>query len=593
MKSFYRYLINSIKLTEGRIFLLLLFSIIATFAEMLAAASMLTAVSQGIAADSSNIIQKIISLMLKNTKIGADPNKLITLWLALTAFFFAIRGATLMTGEWYKSYFIGQLYKKMQRKILDQLYSADYQVVMSYNIGELGNIIVIQLRVVIQSLRAFITVISSSIFAMVYLVLPIMVNHQIAIIAIIIFLPMGIVIRYVSHKLKLLSVEDVLIRGQLNSFVLQLLTHYKYLKSTSKYPRTHCIIDSISDKLAKIMVQLSVWGSIAPNMLTPFAVAIICAITYWQVIYNGVPIIEACAVMGLLYHSAQQAISIPTSYQKFLSSAGAIDVYNDISKRLEKNLEPVKESSNIDFSGDILLKDVCFYYKNSDKTVLSNINMRIPGKSFVGIVGESGAGKSTLMNLINGLLKPSSGTISISGIDYDKINMNDLRNSISYVSQEPVIFNDTVRNNITLWEPGQEVQEDRLWKAIKQASAHSFIEKMKDGVDTMLGDNGINISGGQRQRISIAREIYKNTPILMLDEATSALDSETEQIIQSNLSTAHGEKTIIAIAHRLSTVKNCDKIFVLENGRIIEEGNYSELIAKAGRFKEMVDRQSL
>lgn len=159
------------------------------------------------------------------------------------------------------------------------------------------------------------------------------------------------------------------------------------------------------------------------------------------------------------------------------------------------------------------------------------------------------------------------------------------------MTQEAVIFNDTVLNNISLWDGPSSDSASR--EASRKSSADKFIENLPAGYQTLLGDNGINISGGQRQRISIARELYKDAPILLLDEATSALDSETEYFIQESIRQCHGEKTIIAVAHRLSTIKNCDCIFVLEKGEITEYGTYDELYNKNGRFRQMVDRQSL
>ena len=210
----------------------------------------------------------------------------------------------------------------------------------------------------------------------------------------------------------------------------------------------------------------------------------------------------------------------------------------------------------------------------------------------VAFVGASGAGKSTLVTMLTGLLRPSSGRIAIGGVSYDKIDHRELREGIGYVTQESVIFNDTVHNNISLWSSDAD-SRNRVIATARAAGASDFIEALPDGYDSLLGDNGINISGGQRQRISIARELYKDASLLIFDEATSALDTESELEVQNSIDTLRGDKTIILIAHRLSTVKNCDMIFVLKEGRVVEQGDYDHLYNLDGEFTRMVGRQVL
>lgn len=590
MKELIHYILFACRISRGKVLFFLLLSIAAAVCEALAAASILSAINHGAGLGENNFISRTLLSFLKYLPFPSDSSSILAVLLFFTALFFLLRGALLMFSEWYISSFLGNLYMRLQKELLNALYLADYQTFLSYNIGDLSNIAIAQLKIVVQSLRAFVTVISSSIFVIAYLVPPLLVNYKMAILAIITFAPMTIIIRHVSRKLKMLSLETVSANGDINGIILQMLSNYRYLKSTSAYQKTYKKLDKIARNIASLMIRISVWGSVSPNIMTPFAVVIICVLTYWQVAVQHSPIIEACAVLGLLYHCAQQAISVPTSYQKFLSTAGSIDVYTNFMEDLLKNAEPVPANGKTpDFSGPIVLKDVSFQYASSSSPVLSEISLTIPQKSFVGFVGESGSGKSTFVNMITGLLRPNSGKITISGTDYSDLDIQKLRRSIAYVVQEAVIFNDTVMNNISLWDGSESASRE----ASRKSSADKFIETLPNGYQTMLGDNGINISGGQRQRISIARELFKDAPILLLDEATSALDSETEYLIQKSIQECHGQKTIIAVAHRLSTIKNCDRIFVLEKGKIIEHGTYEELQSKNGRFRQMVDSQSL
>jgi len=313
---------------------------------------------------------------------------------------------------------------------------------------------------------------------------------------------------------------------------------------------------------------------------------------YVQVVRLQTPVTEALALLGFLYMAYQKSVILPTAYQKFLSCAGAIVIYRTLDEELNKEIETVsgggKEPS---FDGLLKFEGVSFSYRNNSAKVLDNLSFEVAPRTSVAFVGGSGAGKSTIVNMITGLLQPSSGSLTLSGTSYVELNLEALRERIGYVTQESVIFNDSVHNNICLWDHSR-TPEDVGFAAAK-ASAAEFIEKMPEKYQSTLGDRGVLLSGGQRQRITIARELLRGSPLLILDEATSALDSATEQEIQHELEAAHGERTIIMIAHRLSTVRHCDRIFVLENGRLVESGSYDELYRKGGIFRSMADRQAL
>jgi subfamily B ATP-binding cassette protein MsbA len=222
--------------------------------------------------------------------------------------------------------------------------------------------------------------------------------------------------------------------------------------------------------------------------------------------------------------------------------------------------------------------------------------MNIPKNKSIGIVGESGAGKTTLFDIITGMLTLQTGKICVDGIDYSDLELSSLRRIIGYVTQEPIIFNDTIADNISFWECDS--QEDICKKRIKNAavlaSCDGFIKETEKGYGTVIGDKGVKLSGGQRQRIAIARELFKEPEIMIFDEATSALDTESEQLIQQSIYSLKGERTIVIIAHRLSTVRNCDHIYVLKEGRIVEEGSFDELYGDGNsRFFSMCQKQNL
>jgi ABC-type multidrug transport system fused ATPase/permease subunit len=240
---------------------------------------------------------------------------------------------------------------------------------------------------------------------------------------------------------------------------------------------------------------------------------------------------------------------------------------------------------------------VYFAYDEQDGDVLHNINLSIHANTTVALVGESGAGKSTLVDLLTLMLKPRSGEVRIDDIAHDEIELSSWRSQIGYVSQETVVFDDTIANNISLWQG--DIQSDpalreRVIHAAEQAHADHFIRALPNGYQTVVGDRGVRLSGGQRQRLFVARELFKQPNLLLLDEATSALDTESERYIQQSIDALKGEMTVVIIAHRLSTIKNVDYVYLLDDGRVIEEGSYDHLRdIEESRFREMVEMQSL
>jgi ABC-type multidrug transport system fused ATPase/permease subunit len=241
------------------------------------------------------------------------------------------------------------------------------------------------------------------------------------------------------------------------------------------------------------------------------------------------------------------------------------------------------------FNTSIELRNVGFSY--GKKEILKNINLTIQKGKTIALVGASGAGKSTLADLIPRFHDVSDGAILIDGQNIKDLKIYDLRRLIGVVSQEPILFNDTLSNNITLGTGGMNQQQ--IEDAAKIANAHNFILKKKEGYETFAGDRGARLSGGERQRITIARAVLKNPPILILDEATSSLDTESERIVQEAINVLMQNRTCIVIAHRLSTVQHADEIIVLNQGEIIERGSHNSLMEISGTYRKLVEMQQL
>ena len=294
------------------------------------------------------------------------------------------------------------------------------------------------------------------------------------------------------------------------------------------------------------------------------------------------------AIMGAMLQLIKPMKTLTTlnaSIQRGL--AGAESVFSLLDQAIESvQGKPFTQRAR----GDICFENVSFAYRLG-KEVLHSVNLHIPAGQTVALVGHSGSGKTTIASLVPRFYDVSQGRITLDGIPINDIELSSLREQIALVGQHVTLFNDSIANNIAYGR--FDVSREAVIAAAKFAYAHEFIEKLPNGYDTKVGDNGVLLSGGQRQRLAIARAILKNAPILILDEATSALDSESEQYIQDALAQLMKNRTTLIVAHRLSTINKADKIIVMQHGRVIEQGNHQDLLAKEGRYAQLYKGQQM
>lgn len=399
----------------------------------------------------------------------------------------------------------------------------------------------------------------------------------------------------VGRQLKKKSLQAQELWSDTMSQVEETLGGLRVIKAFTAEKNMSDRFDGITDALKNKTGRVATRQALAHPM-SEFLGTCLIGIVLWfggtLILRNEAPIDASSFIfyMVILY-------SILNPLKDFSKAGYAIPKGMASMERIDKILNagnPIVEKENPVELGSmekgISIKDAGFRYEDG-KQVLRNINVEIPKGSTVAIVGESGAGKTTLVDLIPRFYDVTEGSISIDGTDIRDVRVRDLRNLIGYVNQEPILFNDTIFNNIAFGV--EDATEEQVIAAAKVANAHDFIMEKEHGYMTNIGDRGMKLSGGQRQRLSIARAILKNPPILILDEATAALDTESEKQVQEALDRLMSTRTTVAIAHRLSTIKNSDEILVMKEGEIVERGRHEELLAVGGYYKRLNDMQSL
>lgn len=300
------------------------------------------------------------------------------------------------------------------------------------------------------------------------------------------------------------------------------------------------------------------------------------------------PILSVYALAGFkLLPAFQQIYSAITSIKGNIAAFDAIKDDLAASKSQNTNTYTTLTKEQLKLKQDIVLKDIVFIYPNKEKAALHNLNLTIKTNSVVGIVGPSGSGKSTLIDILLGLITSQKGELKIDGINITKQNLRQWQNSIGFVPQSIFLSEGTISENVAFGLAKDEIDIDKVNHAIKLAHLDELVNSMPNGLDTNVGERGVQLSGGQRQRIGIARALYNDASILVFDEATSALDGITEKMIMDAIHDFSGKKTIIMIAHRLKTVEKCDVIHFLEDGKVIDSGTYEELIEKNDVFRKM------
>ena len=380
--------------------------------------------------------------------------------------------------------------------------------------------------------------------------------------------------------------------GNLASFLSEIFKGSKmiriYQKESEESIRAQKVIDDLVEKNIKIG-SVMIRATPIMEILTGFMIAGFIIFSGKLIASGEIGVNNFFSFLAAMMLAYQPIRSLATINMAAYQGAAA---FKRISQIIDKKIEIKEDHNNPNLvlkNSDIIFKKVSFNYSNTKEKAINNVSLEIKGNTMAAFVGHSGAGKSTIINLLPRFYDPQIGSIEIDGQDIKKVSLKSLRKNLSLVSQDVILFDDTIKNNIAYAR--ENASEEDIKNACKFAAAEEFINKLPQGYETLIGENGIRLSGGQKQRISIARAILKESPIILLDEATSSLDAESEEIVQNAILNLTKNKTTLVIAHRLSTIHNASKIFVVKQGKIINSGNHNFLINNCEEYKSLYKKQ--
>ena len=403
----------------------------------------------------------------------------------------------------------------------------------------------------------------------------------------------GLIVGRIGRSLKKQTNKAQVKWGEIMSQMEETLTGLRIIKAFNAEGRVKKSFFGLIDEIFLIKNKILYRRDLASPLSESLGVIILCCVLWFggrlvlsHEILSGSSFIGYVALFSQIINPAK---ALSQAVYNVNRGTATLDRLNEVLEApivVEEPLNPIELTG---FKDAIQFENVQFFYQ--DTTILDNINLTIQKGKTIALVGSSGAGKSTLADLVPRFHDVSNGHLYIDGKNIKDYSLTSLRQQISIVTQEPILFNDTIAANIALGKP--DATEAEIIEAAKIANAYDFISKKEDGFQTIIGDRGSKLSGGERQRLTIARAVLKNPPILILDEATSALDTESEKLVQDAINNMMQNRTSIVIAHRLSTIRHADEIIVLQKGTIVERGNHDELLAQNGYYRKLIEMQEV
>ena len=545
-----------------------------------------------IVAGSTSAIAWLLDPAIKKIFLEKDQSLLLLIpFLIILAF--SAKGISLYIAKILMINVGEEVKKKLQFDMLKSLINADTQFIDEKHSGKFISNLTYDVQHITNLLStAILNLVKDSLTLIGLLVVMFLQNWKLALISLVMIPLASFASRTLGKRMRKAATQAQEKSGYLTTYLVELFKNHKiakiFQKENLETEKADFHLGELMKKNKKISTLLVRMSPIM-EVLTGIMIAILIYYSGKLIVNNEIEVnnfFSFLAAMMLAYQPVRSLSTLNMVINQGISAASRIlpivDTVNKIQN--DKNAKALEISS-----GTINFNKIFFKYRNEEKEVLTNLNLRFEGGKMTALVGHSGSGKSTILNLIPRFYEVNRGEISIDNQCISKVTIESLRNKISLVSQETTLFDDTIKNNIKY--ANEKATDEEVFEVAKLSNAHDFIEKLPQKYETVIGENGTRLSGGEKQRISIARAMIKNSPIILLDEATSSLDSETESKIQEALNTLTKNKTTIVIAHRLSTVLNSNNIYLIDSGKVIDNGKHEDLLNKSDLYKNFYEKQ--
>ncbi len=526
-------------------------------------------------------------------KIFVEKNKDFMLLIPIAIILaFTIKGISLYLVRTTMIKVGASIEKEVQQNLIEAIINADTQVIEKKHSGKFMSNVTFDAALIIQLVStSLLNLIKDGLTLIALLSLMFYQNWKLSLLAIIMIPLAAFAAKSLGKRMGKITTELQIKVGKITSYFLDVLKNSKIIKTYQKEPFEFARADKFLEELKEKGQKMGIILVRATPIMEVLTGIMIAGLIYCSAIMVHSGTLEInnffsfLAAMMLSYQPVRSLATLNMGIQHGLSGARRVYEIIDLKRKIDENINAkdlVIDKAKIEY------EDVSFAY-DGEKEVLKSVNLKMEGGDVIALVGHSGAGKTTIMNLIPRFYNASSGEILIDNQSIYEISLFSLRKNISLVSQDITLFDDTVLANIAY--ANSEASKEKILEASKFSATHDFVEQLPEKYDTLIGENGVRLSGGEKQRISIARAILKDAPIILLDEATSSLDADTEHKIQGAIMYLTKNKTTIIIAHRLSTVLRANKIFIIENGGVVDEGNHDYLLKNSEIYKNFYNKQ--
>lgn len=527
-----------------------------------------------------------------------EPGLLVLILLAFTPTL--LRNVVFFFKTWYSSIVSSRIMLRLRMKVVRVVYDADPEFYARHPVGQLVGVVMNQTVSAGNAVLAVINQLGIVLLVLVYVAILLFISVPLTVSAMSFALAVALVNRAVLKFIRENAFKNAVLGQELMAKIVERMAQMKLVKLRDTKVKEANYIEEVSETMRGLGIRAAKVGASVEVIVDPVLMLSVFVTLYIGISVLGSTLSQLALLIFILTRLNAKVKEFNAGMQQISSAASGVKLVSEMYEAAKRANTIHSGSKNYTGLKDaIRLSDVSFDYPDvyaadgslvsHGKKVLTKVNAEIPAGSFTALVGRSGAGKSTLVELIPRLREVSSGSITFDGTSIKDFNVGSLRKSIGYVTQSPMLFNDSIYDNLSYgldFEPS----EEQIRKALEKAYAH-FVFNLPEGLNTRLGDRGVRFSGGERQRIALARVLLQDTDILVFDEPTSALDSESEGYIQKTMNELHGKKTIIVIAHRLATVVAADQLLVMDAGQIVESGTHAELLAQKGSYAKLFESQ--